>query len=456
MSQFTITFSREKKCVEVPEGTTLLEAQRMAGLNPDAPCGGQGSCGKCVVTLVTEAGREEVRACQYRVNSNLTVETENTPRSHSILTGGTGRKVPLEPALRGGFVKFRKLRLGDAMSQWERVEEALRETFGAFASSLEPDFNIASRLYEMLRKTDTWYVVLGQGKILSMTEEKIPCFGAAVDIGTTSVVGYLLDVETGRVLATESRINPQAQYGADVIMRSNYALEHGVEILSGCIRSCLADILTALARDQKIPPQEIFAVSIVGNTCMHHLLLNISPDSLSHAPYNPAVRQQLTVPAASLQLPIAEQGQVILLPNIAGFVGADTMGCLLATRPDLDDTVSLMIDIGTNGEMVLGSKKALVTCSTAAGPAFEGAKIECGMRGAAGAVDHVFYENGSLRYTTVAGEKPVGLCGSGLIDLVACMRKAELIDESGYLDLPDGGNRFILVPGEESGTGEPV
>ena len=454
--EYEVFFVREQKKILVQEGISLLEAQRLAGLQPDAPCGGQGKCGKCLADLVWEKGREEVKACQYRVTSNLRVETREKTRAHAILTEGFQRAIPLNPVIRAGFITFRKLRLGEALSQWERILEALKETFGDSMQDLQPDLKLCSSLYDRLGKTNTWFVVLGDQKILSMTEEKVPVYGAAVDIGTTSVVGYLLDMTTGKTLAAESRINPQAQYGADVIMRSDYAMQHGTEILSGCIRSCLAEILQALAEDQGIRTEDIYGVSAVGNTCMHHLLLNISPGSLSHAPYNPAIRQQLTIPGRDCGLPIHENGQLILLPNIAGFVGADTMGCLLSTRPDQSSEMTLMIDIGTNGEMVLGNKNRLLTCSTAAGPAFEGAKIECGMRGAAGAVDHVSYENGTFSYTTVGGGKAVGLCGSGLIDLTAALLQAGLIDESGYLDLPDGSSRFILVPETESGNGKPV
>ena len=456
MGKCTVSFIKEGIQVSVEPGTTVLEAQRMAGLDPNAPCGGQGTCGKCKVNLITKAGKTCVKACQEKITEDLTVETLTGESDHAILAQGISRKLPLDPVLRVVTVTIPKMELGKSFSQWERLKMAIEDSVGEKLPHLKYDLKLASDLYELLRQGDTWQVVLGRNRILSMTRETPQVYTAAVDIGTTTVVGYLMDGRTGQILATESRINPQSQYGADVIMRSNYALEHGVSYLSDCIRGCLQEILDALAGDQKISRGDIYLVSIVGNTCMHHLLLGLSPNSLSHAPYNPVIRQLLTLDAKDLDLTIQERGQVILLPNIAGFVGADTMGCMLSTRPDQDDQISLMIDIGTNGEMVMGSRKALVTCSTAAGPAFEGAKIECGMRGAKGAVDHVKYENGTWSYTTVGGEKAVGICGSGLIDLVAAMRQAGLIDESGYLELEDGGNRFVLVPESESGNGKPV
>ena len=456
MKEFEVYFSKEGKTVRVSPGTTVLEAQRLAGLDPNAPCGGQGTCGKCRVEVICGDRRETVKACQTKITENMTVVTLEGEQGHAILAQGTSRKIALDPTLRVGMVTIPKMPLGESWSQWERIRMALAQTFGEQDVHLAPDFQLASSLYDMLREGDTWHVVLGRNRILSMTREPVPVYEVAVDIGTTTVVGYLMEAATGKVLATRSHINPQAQYGADVIMRCNYALENGTEYLSTCIRQCLQEILEGLAQDQGISVEDIYMAAVVGNTCMHHLLLGLSPASLSHAPYNPVIRQLLTLNAADLDLKIHPKGQLILLPNIAGFVGADTMGCVLCTRPDQDDQISLMIDIGTNGEMVMGSRKGLVTCSTAAGPAFEGAKIECGMRGAQGAVDHVAYEDGKWTYTTVGGAKPIGLCGSGLIDLVACLRQAELIDESGFLDLEDGSNRFILVPESESGDGKPV
>ena len=454
LNTYEVTFIREGVSLRVTEGTTILEAEQLAGLHPNAPCGGKGTCGKCVVTVRDAEGSRQVRACGTNITRDLKVDTLGAEQGHSILTQGLGRKIPLDPVLRVGTVKIPKLSLGQCLSQWERLQNALEETFGEPMEHLAFDPVLASSLYEKCKEGDTWQVILGKNRILSMTREPVLCCAAAFDIGTTTVVGYLLDAQTGKELATESRINPQAQYGADVILRVNDALEHGTEALSTCIRRCMQEILQALAADAGIQTEDIYEICAVGNTCMHHLLLGLLPASLAYAPYNPVVRQLLVLPAQQLGLSIHPGGELLLLPNIAGFVGADTLGCLLCTRPDLDDEISLMIDIGTNGEMVLGSKDGLVACSTAAGPAFEGARIQCGMRGAQGAVDHVSYENGIWHYTTVGNAKAVGICGSGLIDLAACLRKAGLLDESGYLALP--GNRFVLVSAEDSGRGEPV
>ena len=197
--------------------------------------------------------------------------------------------------------------------------------------------------------------------------------------------------------------------------------------------------------------EDIYQVSLVGNTCMHHLFLGIYPASLVHAPYTPAISQSLTLRAADYGIHIHPKGQLLLLPNIAGYIGADTSGCLLALRQDLKDEITLMLDIGTNTEMILGNKYGLAACSAASGPAFEGAKIQCGMRGLPGAIDHVKYKDGKWQYTTIGGEKPVGLCGSGLIDLVAELLRAGLLEENGILHSgQERSDTFMLVPPQET------
>ena len=258
-------------------------------------------------------------------------------------------------------------------------------------------------------------------------------FCIAFDLGTTTVVAYLMDGITGALLSKTSCMNPQAQFGADVISRIEYSMAGHAEELTGGIREALAELTREAAKQGGIEPSDITAASIVGNTAMHHLLLEIDPKPLTVPPYMPNVSEGLTLSPEGL-LPISPAGAVRILPNIAGFVGADTVGCLLATRLDTLDDLTLMIDIGTNGEMVLGNKHRRIACSTAAGPAFEGAKIECGMRGAPGAVDHVTVEDGTLRFHVIGDGEAVGLCGSGLLDLIAALLETEEISESGRME----------------------
>ena len=447
-----VKFVREGIEIEVNAGMSVLEAEIRAGLRPDAPCGGLGKCGKCLVKIDGEV----VKACQVRICEGETcvVETLDRAGNEKILTDGFNREVVFEPGLRMAQVELEKAKTGEKRSDWQRLLDTLAETDGEVEpGQMEVDLKLAGELYGMRRDSDEWYVIYSRRRILEMRKEAGRRCLAAFDIGTTTIAGYLLDGADGRTLAVESRMNPQAQYGADVIMRANYALEHGTEALSMCVRKAVNEMLGSLAEDAGIRREDIFQVCVVGNTCMHHLFLGISPASLVHAPYTPAVSERLVLNAGDYGLAVQERAELIMLSDIAGYVGADTCGCLLAIRQDLREEISLMIDIGTNGEMVLGNRERLVTCSTAAGPAFEGAKIECGMRGAAGAVDHVKYEDGKWNYTTVGNKPAVGLCGSGLIDLVAGLLDAGMLDENGVLRSgQEKQDAFILVPPERAGN----
>ncbi|MCD8335958.1 MAG: ASKHA domain-containing protein [Lachnospiraceae bacterium] len=490
-----VAFIREGTIVSVPEGMTVLEAEIRAGLKPDAPCGGTGKCGKCLVriadmvshgdttlpcedidttksahknkvlpyeirdsekTIAAEAYGNSVRACQTKVTADIYVDTlSSLTKEYAILTEGYLRPVTYHPGLSVHKIQLEKPETGDKRSDWYRMTEQLTqdEPF----EQIYPDPALASSLYDRRAESAEWYAIHTDGRVLDLRREPGRICFAAFDIGTTTVAGYLLDAKDGRTLAVESRLNPQVQYGADVIMRANYALEHGTEILSMCIREAVNEMLQILAKKASVCTEDIFQVSVVGNTCMHHLFLGISPASLVHAPYTPAINARLTLCAADYGLCVHSNAQLLMLPVIAGYVGADTCACLMATRPDQEDNITLLLDIGTNGEMVLGNRKRLVACSTAAGPAFEGAKITCGMRGVAGAVDHVFYEKGNWRYTTIGDEPAVGLCGSGLIDLVACLLRAGLIDENGRLESGQADSHtFVLVPPEDSGNGQGV
>lgn len=447
-----VKFVREGIEIEVNAGRSVLEAEIQAGLRPDAPCGGLGKCGKCLVKI----NGEVVKACQVRICEGETcvVETLDRAGNEKILTDGFNREVVFEPGLRMAQVELEKAKTGEKRSDWQRLLDTLAETDGEVEpGQMEVDLKLAGELYGMRRDSDEWYVIYSRRRILEMRKEAGRRCLAAFDIGTTTIAGYLLDGADGRTLAVESRMNPQAQYGADVIMRANYALEHGTEALSMCVRKAVNEMLGSLAEDAGIRREDIFQVCVVGNTCMHHLFLGISPASLVHAPYTPAVSERLVLNAGDYGLAVQERAELIMLSDIAGYVGADTCGCLLAIRQDLREEISLMIDIGTNGEMVLGNRERMVTCSTAAGPAFEGAKIECGMRGAAGAVDHVKYEDGKWNYTTVGNKPAVGLCGSGLIDLVAGLLDAGMLDENGVLRSgQEKQDAFILVPPERAGN----
>ncbi|MCI6302808.1 MAG: 2Fe-2S iron-sulfur cluster-binding protein, partial [Blautia sp.] len=270
-----VKFVRENIEIEMEDGASVLEAEIRAGLRPDAPCGGLGKCGKCLVKI----NGEVVKACQVWISEGETcvVETLDRAGSEKILTDGFNREVVFEPGLRMVQVELEKARPGEKRSDWQRLLDELAE----MDSDVEPermevDLKLAGELYGMRRDSDDWYVIYSGRRILEMRKQAGRRCLAAFDIGTTTIAGYLLDSEDGRMLAVESRMNPQAQYGADVIMRANYALEHGTDVLSRCIREAVNEMLGVLAGDAGIYREDIFQVCIVGNTCMHHLFLGIS------------------------------------------------------------------------------------------------------------------------------------------------------------------------------------
>lgn len=254
----------------------------------------------------------------------------------------------------------------------------------------------------------------------------------AFDIGTTTLAAYLLSGETGKVLAQESLLNPQTKRGADVISRMQYAMEFGQEELMQSVRVSIGLLAKRLCEQCSISIDKISIASFVGNTAMHHLLLGITPDSLVVPPYMPKVSAALQIPTFP-ELPLGKHGMIRIPPNIAGFVGSDTVAGMMATNIDKTEDLTLLIDIGTNGEMVLGNRHKRIACSTAAGPAFEGARISCGMRAIPGAIDHVYLENGKLQWHVMGELEAKGLCGSGLLDLMAVLLEMRLIDESGLL-----------------------
>lgn len=299
-------------------------------------------------------------------------------------------------------------------------------------------------------------------------------FGVAFDIGTTTIVGSLIDLLSGQVLGSAALTNPQNVYGADVISRIDHASKGsmGRQQLQDKVIGAVNEIISRLTIDYQVDRQKIYQVTIVGNTTMSHLFLGIDPVNLVPAPFIPAFRQAVRVPAARLGIDICPSGSVHVLPNVAGYVGSDTVAVMLATRIRDRQGLCLAMDIGTNGELVLGEGGRLLTCSTAAGPAFEGAQIHHGMRAADGAIEGVTIGD-TVEVKIIGGGKARGICGSGLIDAIAAMLEAGIISSSGRLVNPEkadrlqpqirerivrgeGGWQFVLVPAEISATGEDI
>ncbi|MCR4434395.1 MAG: ASKHA domain-containing protein [Clostridiales bacterium] len=492
MNNYTVTFDPGNHQIAVPEGTTIKEAIVQAGLDFDFPCGGRGTCGKCRVTIhgkllnPTDKDKkylsekeisEGIRlACQTEIHDTLTVEL-STGKRHNILMSSVERDVMIEPLVEKIYMEVDLPTLHDQKSDLKRLKEKLATKNRDFGS-LEVKMPVLRDLPDTIREAQHKITVITDGKeVLGIekgnTSDKM--LGVAFDIGTTTIVGYLMDLHTGKELAVASSLNPQVKFGADVISRTTYANqnEDGIKMMQSAVLEALDKLIGETLEKSGASRDEVYAVTIVGNTCMHHLFLGLTPRYIAAIPFVPVVSEPVDLNAADLPLHINPAGRVFVLPNIAGFVGADTVGVVLAAEMDKSKDIKLAIDIGTNGEMVLGSAERLVSCSTAAGPAFEGAQISSGMRGAAGAIDHVHFGE-TLTYSVIGNEKPQGICGSGLMDVIAGFVTIGLINKRGKLLSPDqftnpsakafekhiirydGANAFLLVPETETAHGRPI
>lgn len=414
------------------KGTTLLQAAFKAGVTVESPCGGKGSCGKCQMEIQIGTVTGKCLACQTKIDSDMEVLTAGMPEEQ-ILTAKSVQAIQTDTGIRVCHLDIPPIIPGEADSIWERVHSALQEV-GADSDIAVVDITLLDKLYQTIREGEQQvYAVLYQKEVLDICSQKPRPLIFAVDIGTTTLAGYLMDAETGAELTQVSAKNPQSRFGADVISRADHVLANGGEEMTACIRSAVSDLLAAAADKAKVAVNSIYLTVLVGNTCMHHLFLGISPESLVHAPYSPVIRQGLKLRANEYLKCAPPGGLLKFLPNIAGFVGADTSACLIACNFEQEEKLTLLMDIGTNGELVLGNRHKAAACSTAAGPAFEGAKIKCGMRGTVGAIEHVKMEAGELFLSVIGDTAPTGICGSGLLDIMALMVEHGFVDSLGML-----------------------
>jgi uncharacterized 2Fe-2S/4Fe-4S cluster protein (DUF4445 family) len=423
-----IHFIPENKTVSVADGTNLLEAARKADVLIDAPCDGTGTCGKCRVKIpaaqrqnfkeaphdwLTQTERAEgwALACQSTVHGDLLVESEQDADDElKILSEGQAVAVELNPWITKTF---------DASSAQTRVNA------GGTLLAAEPG--------------DTTRAL----------------FGVAVDIGTTTLVAALIDLRDGREIAVASSLNPQARHAQDVLSRIKLGSQpEGLQLLQGELIAELNRLIGEAAADAKISVHNIYEAVFSGNTTMLHLATGTNPASLGKYPYTPALQCGESVRAADIGLAIAPDGQVYLPPIMSAYVGADiTSGILAAKLAELSG-VTLFVDIGTNGEMVLAVNGQLTATSTAAGPAFEGMNIACGMRASRGAIELVSLAGNDIELKTIANAAPVGLCGSGLLDIVGELAAHGGVDKKGRFQtngaLPDRSwkNQFGHLDGK--------
>jgi uncharacterized 2Fe-2S/4Fe-4S cluster protein (DUF4445 family) len=410
-----------------------------------------------------ELGRGDVAvgwrlACQTEIAGDVCVHVppDSLVTTQRIQTEGQTLAVALNPAVRVFDVQLAPPTSHDLRSDAARLRDAI-------GSSLTFDTDVLRRLSDDLRAYDFHASVFVRGsQVVGVRPRGTSPLGLAVDIGTTKVAAYLVDLASGQTLASAGAMNPQIAYGEDVMARIHHAISHpeGAEQLRSVIVEALNGLARELCAQTKHAVADIADAVVVGNTAMHHLFLGLPVKQLGLAPYVAAESAALDVPARDVGLSLTPGAQVHLLPNIAGFVGADHVAVLLATRLAERDAVVLGMDIGTNTEVSLAAKGRHLACSTASGPAFEGAHIRYGMRAAPGAIEEVVIRDGHVLIKTVGDLPPAGVCGSGILDLVAQMLRTGVINSRGAMkEQPrvrrsDHGLEFVVVEGSENGGNE--
>jgi len=453
--EYKIIFEPTGRQVYALPGTILLEAAAQAGLILQTPCGGAGRCGKCRLKVVSGAcppsancrtalGKPEVEqgyrlACQARIQSDLVVEVPVTSLFESqqqILVQATGAPMELSPAISKRFLELDVPSQADARSDVERLRAVIPPLV----------FNpVGIRMLRLLpgifrRQGFRGTAVIVDGELVDFEPGDTTgrCYGVAVDIGTTTLVGTLVNLQTGLDMGVEAKINPQTSYGDDVISRIRKCREDakGLAQLQRVIIGAVNDIVDTLVRSAGIDRAHIYEIVMAGNTTMQQIVCGIDPSALGELPFVPVFTDAPDLEASDLGLDINPCGKVYVFPQIGGFVGGDTVAGIVASHLDRGTETVLFVDIGTNGEIVLAHQGHMLATSVAAGPAFEGARISCGMRATNGAIEKVVMA-GDLCLNVIGNTRPAGLCGSGLIDTVAELLRTGLLDPTGRLRTPD-------------------
>jgi len=487
-----VDFQPFGKRVEIMPGSTLLDAARLGGIPLTSDCGGAGSCGQCEVIVrdqpealekltITEEDsltQNQINhgyrfACQAVIKTNVKVDIpvssmitgqrlQVESNNHKAIKAGSWDDLIIKPYL----IKVPSPSLHDLRGDLDRVFDGLAEKHNCTNLTASPN---VVRLLSSLLRNHNWQVkvIVRDKKIVNFLPPDARPIGLAVDLGTTKVAAYLVDLVTGEVLSSEGYPNPQIGYGEDVISRLVYAKNkpEGRDILSKAVVTTLNELTNILTKRAGLSMDEICEFCVVGNTAMTHLMLNLPVDQLSLAPYVPASAREQEMRAIDLGLKTRGDVQLHVPACVAGFVGADHVAMALASSIGEDDRTVLGVDIGTNTEIILSKKGSdrLYSLSCASGPAFEGAHIKCGMRAADGAIEKIKIDHTNISLQTIGNVPPVGICGSGIIDVIAELRKNDILNQRGRLqaDLPGvqkglHGLEYLLVSGKDSGTGEPI
>ena len=442
------------KEARVPAGTTLFDAASWNGVAIDSTCGGHGTCKKCKVRVVSGDVEispvdprafepDELRsgwrlACRAQAHADVTVEVPPLQTRPKAALVGVGRHVILRPAVQKRYVELEEPSLEDQRSDLERLLDAMDD--------VEPrvPLDVVRGLGRTLRASD-WKVtaVLADDLLIAVEpgDTSPRRHAIAFDLGTTTVVATLLDLETGQPMAVRSILNAQQPFGADVISRISATMmdEAALDRLRTHAHETLQQLTDEVCAEAGVDPREVYEIVVTGNVTMIQLALGIDPEPLSMAPFTIAARRMPEAKAADFGLRVHERAPAVLFPALGAYVGPDIVAGILATGLTLDRRVRLFIDVGTNSEIVLGSSGRALATAAPAGPAFEAAQIRCGMRAADGAIEGVKIADGEVELTVIGDVEPVGLCGSGLVDAVAELVGAGILDHSG---------RFVLASSE--------
>ncbi len=497
---YSLTIQPINQRVPIRPGQTILEALQQAGIHIPADCGGQGVCGHCQVLLVSgevepvdesrwteeeDEGGVWVLACQAKAQGDLVIRLSPQSLAGDLvaLSSISAGKELLEEAVgRCYWPLTHRMELAlnaptteDNLPDLQRIERALREVdekLPPLRASLSALQKLPARLRENEFKVCAFIADLGPCRELidiTSPQKDRPLLGMAVDIGTSTVVVQLVDLERAQLLTKASATNVQARYGADVITRSIWAEEHedGPKHMQQMIMDQISSLAAEAAEAAGYDVEQIRAASVAGNTTMTTFALGADARPIRREPHIPLARELPVLHAGEIGLRIHQDAPVYVSPCVSGFVGGDITAGVLATGMAYADELSLLVDVGTNGEIVLGNKDWLMCCSCSAGPAFEGVDIEAGVHAVAGAIDRITYDRDedAFQWQTIGDQAPIGLCGTGLLEALAAMFRGGLIDRSGHVQLGCGSKlvregeheaEVLIVPAEQSGTGQDI
>ncbi len=515
MKKYKVIFQPSGRRGEIGEGKTLLEAAQVLGVDIEGLCGKKKVCGKCKVRIeegyfekdninsgmahlspTTEDEFKHIKpedgpgirlACTAEIAGDVKVFVPERSRAGKQVVRKAAKElsIPLDPAVRKYNIVLNQPTLHDMTTgDYERVLKFCKDEYGL--KELHFDYAALKELQDALRK-GAWNITVTvwmDREIIKVEPGFVEnCYGLAVDVGTTTVVGYLSDLSTGRVVNTESMMNPQVPYGEDVMSRITYAMSNpgGLDIMQKAIidglNQIVRNVVSEIKDDGSEPGHAIDDLTIVFNTAMHHIFLGLNPEYIGRSPFIPAVQDSLSIKARDIGIRINPSAYIHVLPIEAGFVGADNVGVLIAEEPYNQDDMVLVIDIGTNGELLLGNRNKIYSTSCATGPACEGAQIKFGMRAAPGAIERVQIDSDTKDplykvigkadwHTHLEKVNAKGICGSGIIEVIAEMFKAGIIDKTGRFtkDMTtsrvrkdtDGKPEYVLAWAEETSIGTDI